>query len=342
MKVFIVPGFMGTSLFTDWPGRGKKVWLDYWRLARGGLRYLALAPDGRTPADWSDAQQIIAASPLTDYYGPLVQAAQGLGNVFSFGTDWRTSAADIAVALGRYIAQIVGNDSCVIIAHSQGGLIARGAVTWLASNVSPLVVTRLVTLATPHYGSVSPLRVWGRIEPTYIQLLALTDPYIGAFTDPQYSTAARVAATWPALYELMPSSAAGPYYLNVSLLRALYAQTTYQSYQPSVTQARLDAAKAVQTTMAAWGDPAKTVTVIGRGTKTAVDVADAGLLNSPRGYAYSADGDSQVGVQWAAWQGATKVYADGVLHGAMPYDPLILRNLSLLLTGSLTDGQVLT
>ena len=93
-----------------------------------------------TPRDFKD---VIGALDRTCFQAWVVHYASG----FRLGLT--------AEALGRALQRLHGTlalDSLVITAHSMGGLVARGAILWLASQGEAGFVSTLVTFSTPWLG----------------------------------------------------------------------------------------------------------------------------------------------------------------------------------------------
>lgn len=222
---FMLPGILGTTMNTpdnpDFPG---VLWVNAGRIGYnhefGGL---ALDANGADPHPrWG--QRCVPDSAIDSflgrsYYGPLyrslVRGLQPRGySVVSWGYDWRKS---IPVAGDRLAATIreraTPADPCSIVAHSQGGLVARWAWVALGLTGEQSLIRRIVTLGTPHRGSYGAVRVWSldNEEIEQVFMLGVVAPYgvvlnwwFPPFNTPSVLDLVRVAATWPSMYQLMP------------------------------------------------------------------------------------------------------------------------------------------
>lgn len=113
--------------------------------------------------------------------------------VKEFAYDWRLSVAESAEDL----VDMIGNETSgpvYLVAHSMGGLVARAALPSLDARVE-----RVIQLATPNYGSFSPVLTFRGQNEFINRILALDDSV--SLTD-QIS---KVVSTFQGLYELMPA-----------------------------------------------------------------------------------------------------------------------------------------
>ena len=146
--VFVLPGIMGSHLAR----RGKRIWLDFIQLARGGVdklnrQTLDIEPDG----------------PIEDAYADLLEYLAVSHDVRPFAYDWRKPIAESAALLEAQIRLALetaeSNDKPVrLIAHSMGGLVVRamlgsdsGKKTW--ARMCRLPGCRFIMLGTPNRGS---------------------------------------------------------------------------------------------------------------------------------------------------------------------------------------------
>jgi len=217
---YVVPGILGSQLYTgdDATISDRVIWVNLTQLALGLFPALALAPNGVDPLPPHGALCHVG-QPLPDYYGTLASTLHAdlgpLGyQVRPFGYDWRKAI----FGQGEFLAADILNfatpeDPCSIVAHSQGGLVARSAWAILVASGKSNLVRRIVTLGTPHRGSYAPVMVWSLQEELISQLAfacnALGGLIAGDFgiipapyTSPLDLT--KVTATWPAFYQMLP------------------------------------------------------------------------------------------------------------------------------------------
>lgn len=215
---FFVPGFAGSMLSLDQAGKDV-VWCDYSALALGGMRRLALSPDGVTPLP-PHGRQLYPAGLYAAYYG---EARATLGyqmvtdgyEVVGWPYDWRLRTRSNGELLAQRIRSATSiDDPCAIVAHSFGGVVARAAWADLVATGDQAKVRRIVTLASPHWGSYRVVQLWTGSDKSLRQLQLLSFGPVAVLPAPAlllgalpYSSAELVglAMTWPALYELLPT-----------------------------------------------------------------------------------------------------------------------------------------
>lgn len=180
--VVVVPGIMGSRLGLG----GREVWGPspgaVWQAVRtfaGSVRELALPKDigDDRPGDGVVPLGLVRSLhalpgvwPLTDGYDTLLDWLQDsftlrpAANLVEFAYDWRLSCRHNAGLLARRIDEALGRwrasaperaDARVrLICHSMGGLVGRYYVECLGGAE---VTRRLITLGTPHRGSIGAL-----------------------------------------------------------------------------------------------------------------------------------------------------------------------------------------
>ena len=215
---FLLPGVGGSTLGRS-PNGADAIWVSPTQLALGQIGRLRLAADGLSPGG-SDGVQLYAGPPLADYYdvvrGVLAIGLQPHGyTVVAYGYDWRLSAKVTGLMLaGAVRASVAPVDPCTIVAHSFGGLVARVAWQVLGVTGQQDLVRRIVTLGTPHWGAVSTVGSWAGTNEVFNTLFFASLPSqplglvpgsgvpLGGWTQ---QLIARVANSWPSVYELGPS-----------------------------------------------------------------------------------------------------------------------------------------
>jgi len=184
--VYILPGIMGTQLGGARAAPADLLWLDPQDVIAGDLERLRL-PE-------SAALHPIGAIPFS--YLPLQLRLRAAGfAVVVHDYDWRSNLRELAQSLSaRLCAEPAANVS--IVAHSMGGLIARGAFRLPGFER----VRRLVTLGAPHRGSFGAVQA---IRGTYpvVRRLAALDRHHDA-----EALATRVFSTFPSIHQLLPAA----------------------------------------------------------------------------------------------------------------------------------------
>jgi CHAT domain-containing protein len=146
--VIVLPGILGSEL-SD--GRGK-LWL--------GPRVI----NGLQKLSWREADSVAATGWIGPFYDGLARFLADSHEVIPFWFDWREPLEVEAARLAGVLAQALeGRTAPVrILAHSQGGLVARTVEKvapdvwrrWMANERS-----RLLMLGTPNGGSWAPMQV---------------------------------------------------------------------------------------------------------------------------------------------------------------------------------------
>jgi pimeloyl-ACP methyl ester carboxylesterase len=194
--LILVPGILGTELLDEddsvvWGNAG-----SLWNFSK-----LEIDAEGNSPlhpGHLIKSVNVLGPFWTIHQYDGLLSLLQELNyvegkNLFIFYYDWRRSNFDNADKLKKLIG---GNPALKgqpidILAHSMGGLIAR---IYLQQNPETARVTRLISLAVPHRGSMNALAEmtngWGGFE----NLLA------GGI-----GTIRRVMFSFPSLFELFPN-----------------------------------------------------------------------------------------------------------------------------------------
>jgi hypothetical protein len=354
----IIPGFGGTSLWTDLPfRRNTLVWLDPASLGLGGLFALQLDPSGTRPGRPTPPLQ--PRGLLMQFYGQLIHASKDLGfEPVAVAYDWRQhipgQAALAAQQLDRTVAWYRGHGEpdveLYVVGHSMGGLIATLAYG-LVSSATAAAWKQTVTLGTPFGGSYDAARAICGIGSWWEMILGAT----------QYPTvnvlliqAARqllpsVIGTWPAIYDLMPTTQPGPYATLDRAAGRLYDPAFYASalVQMPLLGQHLTQAQGAQATIAAAiaGPLPPTVCVRSKGLMT-TDHVSASLLpdrdTDPFIQGSAPGGDGVVPYDRAVLPGQPTWTLDGVDHQGLPQDPSVLAQLGELLRHTWPGGEIST
>jgi pimeloyl-ACP methyl ester carboxylesterase len=182
----IVPGIMGSQLGrprpAPWPP--DLLWIDPVDVSGGRLLELG----------WPDTQGTEALGCIPYTYFALKLRLETAGyQTLVHSYDWRADVAATGAALAERLRALPASD-IVIVAHSMGGLVARAAL----AHPSSRRVRRVVTLGTPHLGTLAAVQALRATYPTVRRLAAL---------DPVHSAevlAQRVFHSFPSLYDLLP------------------------------------------------------------------------------------------------------------------------------------------
>lgn len=184
--VYILPGIMGTQLGAPRaaPIPADLLWLDPQDVIEGGLERLRLP--GHT------ALHPLGAIPYS--YLPLQLRLRAAGyTVVMHDYDWRTNLRDLARGLSMSLSADPAA-SLTIVAHSMGGLIARGAMRLPGFER----VRRLITLGVPHGGSFGAVQAIRGTYPVVRRLAALDRHHDAELL------ATRVFSTFPSIHQLLP------------------------------------------------------------------------------------------------------------------------------------------
>lgn len=209
----VLPGTMGSTLKV----RKKEVWLNYWSLARGGLKELQIGAIGVQPDDLLD-----------DFYGPLLEFLAITHSVEIVSYDWRLSIREAAKRLIEKLQACLPEaernyQPVHLIAHSMGGLVVRamiadgkeGSALW--QRIIKLPKSRFLMLGTPNQGSYEAVR-WltgNNATQAKLSLLDLTQ---------NTNEIANIVRRYPGLLELLPFDPEGKDFTQSNLWADLKEQ----------------------------------------------------------------------------------------------------------------------
>lgn len=252
LLVFI-PGLLGTELHYSKPkgapGGPSPLWVNAIALATCRTGDLAVANGvGVVPLDIAGLYQpsyrkavetlvaLTRASP--------VEGFPSFGELVTIAYDWRYTVQALAESatvtiLTEHARQKA--DKIRIVAHSMGGLIARGIYRILKEQNKELLIKRIVTAGTPHLGSTSPAQTFVGTDPI-IKTLAnakatvnLGSVRASASVTTCTANVVQSASTWPSLYDLLPDPDQDP--SNVIKADLLYQVASYPTaHQISETE----------------------------------------------------------------------------------------------------------
>jgi pimeloyl-ACP methyl ester carboxylesterase len=315
--VYLIPGLLGSQL--GWPRTPHQpcdlLWLDAADIAQG--RLLQLRWSARRAS--RRALQPLGLIPHTYLALKLRLAAAGY-KVVLYDYDWREDIQASAVALARRLeAEPV--QRLVLIGHSMGGLVARGALGHCTRSCARRV-GQLIGLGTPHGGSIGAVQALRATYPVVLRLAAL-DPLHDADT-----LSRRVFHSFVSVHQMLPRSADK---LDLSQVRDWPATGLRPSRRLLTAAARLEASL----------PPAdeRFVSIIGTGRRT---VTGLSLYRGQFRYEVSEAGDGTVPAAWATLPGA-RDYSLACEHSELPRSARVAAALIELLqqrhTGLLKAGN---
>ncbi|MGA1869453.1 MAG: CHAT domain-containing protein [bacterium] len=255
----VLPGTMGSEL----NAKGEEIWVNYWRLLRGGLKRLRKNAAGVMPTDILD-----------DFYGPLLEYLTRSHRVEIFPYDWRLSVRDAASKLADNLEKWLPdvertNQSVHLIAHSMGGLVVRtmltdsgrGATIW--RRITQLPNSRFLMLGTPNRGSYEAMRWLTGHNPTEFKLSLLD------FTQ-SINDIIDIVRHYPGLLELLPFADDDPDFSQQSLWTQLKRELK-AGWEPAELEALSDITKTWKLIKASKLDPERMIYVAGHQRVTVTD-----------------------------------------------------------------------
>jgi pimeloyl-ACP methyl ester carboxylesterase len=304
LKVFIVPGIMGSQLglLRSAPLPNDILWLDPLDIQLGRLAVL------RLPA----ATPVVPLGVMLFSYLRLKLRLRAQGFAVELHDyDWRlpvaTAAAQLAARLRASRAERVA-----LVAHSMGGLVSRAALALPGTGH----VERVVLLGTPHSGSFAAVQA---LRGTYAVVRKLARLVSRSSAE---DLAADIFNSFPSLYELLPrGGCAGP--------TALFEADAWPRSGPQPQAQLLDAARTLDTQLAPPDERCSAIVGIGAETTTSVRRRGDDFV-----YTLSRLGDGTVPAASAELPGARSYYAR-VAHSELTRDAQVAAAVAdLLLRGS--------
>lgn len=339
MNVVYLPGFLGSTLgFDEYPGGPHHgVWLDLYNLLTADLRFLQLAGDGSSPGLLAEGRVVYPRDIFRPFYGPLADAMRWWGwNVLAVPWDWRKSVLTEAARVWPIVKAWAAGQPIYIVAHSQGGLLARAVYGEMQKVGADGELVRIVTLCTPHFGTLEAARLLNHMPAIYkaIEVAVGWPALVDGLAGPAYLDA--VIASWPSVYEINAFAGAGPLYATSPTQAAsLYQAGTYSAGNSLFSQAWANAAVYDQVVIGGYVPPGKLVSIAGTGFDTASGLSGNAPLNTREGWIYTQKGDGLVTVDQAYLPNAgfLQVSTD---HGLAVLDPRIWAVLRQVVVEGLT------
>lgn len=325
--VVIVPDIFGSELgFRDAQGVTRRVWLDPWAISTGELAGFELPREGHD--DRAESPEVVALGGSKRLYGELLLTLARRWDTRVFAYDWRkelkVSAASLEAAIERWFP---AGHRVHLVGHGVGALVARTLLKLHPRSAARR--GRLVALGAPEEGTVLAAQLLTGTAPLLHQLSALEGR--GDAT-----RLANVFATFPALYDLLPSPARG------AKVDRFYQASNYPR-SVGVSQRLLDASRAHRWQPFELDHEASIAYVSGVGRATPTDASLAALTAiGPEGSPADAraaikmtDGDGVVALCrtcTASWHRAARYFIDAS-HDQLPSAAKLLDVVDELLRG---------
>lgn len=252
LLVFI-PGVLGSTLNyvrpAGAPGGPVSLWVN-------GILLATCKTEDLKIVNGVGVRPLEPAGVYADTYAPVVRTLIALtraspvegfppfGELVTLAYDWRFSIQAIATdgvktIMAEHARQKA--DKIRIVAHSMGGLVARGIYRIMKEAGSADLIKRIVTAGTPHLGSTSPAETFiGKDSIIKTLANAKSSVNLGSVRASSSITTCtaqvvQAAATWPSLYDLLPDPDQNPD--NVIRSDLLYLASSYPTaHQVSETE----------------------------------------------------------------------------------------------------------
>jgi hypothetical protein len=252
----MIPGILGSSLYIqgysgpidpDNPyANSKLLWVNIAGMGPREWQWLTLQPDGVTPVDPKAPGPVIVGNPLGDYYGHIMKVIASWADLIAFPYDFRFDITTNGSALAKLLVAKKPALPVYLVGHSMGGLVARECYKSLKAVAKDSWVERIVTLATPHWGSWDAAAACCGAGSTadLVQTFAFTGVQLPPNRKRIFVRDA--AATWPGLVEMLPSIQPNSPFVNLPQTADVWKLAWYGNASPTLTQDNLDRADAFQ------------------------------------------------------------------------------------------------
>lgn len=319
-RVLILPGIMGSKLGI--PGRffDDTIWVDPADIVRGNLKMLSL--------QGGDARIKPLGVILFSYLQLKLRLKIAGFNADFHPFDWRQSLDTLGGQLADQIRKETGGEvrsgqtrsrgrNLYLVAHSMGGLVARSALSQLSDQ--PDAVRRLVMLGTPNHGSFAPVQAL-RAEYPIVRKVAAID-----LVHSPEKLAELVFSTLPGLYQMLP-------FVDKFSAVDLYKTSTWPTNKPRPRAAILNAAQAVQKSLAPGDERMALIAGVDQETITNMQVKDGDFK-----YLSSTAGDGTVPLEFAKLDNVETWYAEEA-HGSLPNNREVIQATIDILQSGRTSG----
>jgi hypothetical protein len=319
-KVLFLPGILGSELWE----RGaipilvpdRRIWIDPVQLLGGALNRLELGFDGFTPGPLAGGAVIYPRSPLSQFYGPMGSylLAQGYDVLF-LGYDWRYSIITAGNIVWQAVQPWLGSQPLYVVAHSQGGLVARAVYGLMAGLGLAGQLARLICIGTPHYGAWEANWVWWHLARLYRWLLETIDRWAYPVAYAVQRLIDLIVSGWFSLYELMPWKDYGPLHdADPYLAESLYTIDDYgPGSNPEIRAHPLIQAPVVQGILQGYLPTRQMVGIYGTGERTPYILRRRAPPGRYSSYNYTDQGDGTVTLAQGAVPGV-QVYQVATSH----------------------------
>lgn len=283
--VYVLPGIMGSKL-----GVARQlVWLHPAAIANGALLELAAPGVG----------SLLASGVMLPGYLKLKLKLEIAGfRPVLFPFDWRCDLLELGRALLDHMATNQ-HTNALVVAHSMGGLVARAALAMPDGKR----IAKVIQLGAPNNGSFAPVQALRAVYPTVRKIAALDHRHTAE------ELARKVFLLLPGLYQMLPSSGAGP---------DLFDLRSWPQDDLVPDAAMLAHARAVRAGLASADSRCSMIAGVEQETITAIR-----LVDNQFEYTITRDGDGTVPLQLAAWSGARSWYARES-HGGLTTNDAVL------------------
>ena len=282
-KVMILPGIMGSRLSVIENGQPYHVWIDPVDITTGGL----------TKLKWG-SNVVANGTVLPPYFKMYLRLKLAGFDTEFLPYDWRQSPAVSGTAVMRQLTKR-GLSDVTLVCHSMGGLVARQMA---AEDPNRRMISRVITIATPNFGSYAPMQVFD-LSHGMVRALAAVD-----LTQNRTDIVKGTLRGLPGLIEMLPSPDLRPE--QDAFNRKSWPKTAFPPQQTALTQA----AKAARTLP---GPDARFQQIIGVGALTTIS---ATANETGFDYTQSQDGDGTVARDLAEMGTVPRFYAQGK-HGRL-------------------------
>jgi pimeloyl-ACP methyl ester carboxylesterase len=302
--VYVLPGIMGSQLGHDRPAAPPDLlWLDPTDVIAGRLTRLR---PGRGP-------ELRSMGGVAFSYLRLLLRLRAAGfAVVLHDYDWRADLKGLAAEFALRLTRDAVNE-CAVIGHSMGGLVGRAALRCAGGER----IARLITLGTPHGGSIAAVQALRGCYPAVSRLAS-----IDAHHDVAFLTSA-VFRHLPSLYQLLP-------HVRENGIDIVFDRRGWPRRGPQPHPRLLASARDF---LPQLGADDRCLAIVGTGQRTATGLARA---RGEFSYEISSRGDGTVPVASAVLAGAPSYYVR-CEHSELPRDALIAQALiDLLVRGRTT------
>lgn len=328
--VVLLPGIMGSYLSTIKHGVDEGlVWVNFFRLVKGGLKRLKLSEDGESEANQD--YQVKTGTIHKGTYVRIVLKLRERWNVQPFAFDWRKDINTASDELARFIKNL--KDKPVhLVAHSMGGLVSRNFIhrhkdIWesMGGNGDGRKAGRLIMLGTPNFGSFAIPQTMTGVE-KMVRWLSIAD------FDNGLEDILNVINTFVGTYEMLPApSRISP------LTQAIYRIETWGDFKKTIHERHLSRAKEFHQGLEdpATIDPQRMAYIAGYNQKTLSRME----ITAPGKFEYftTLEGDGRVPHELGLLKDVSTYYVEES-HGSLPKNDKVIKAIEELLEHGITSA----